>query len=110
MSNEIVLCVLTSGETRNPIGSVAPDDMLIAVGFGSAGVYQDGALVLDGEDPPEGYRDEDGCLTVRHAEQVATELPLGVWEIRIDAPLWSAVWRRAEPGKWVCVEAGQGFA
>ena len=30
------ICVLTTGENRNPIGSVARLDMVIAAGFGGA--------------------------------------------------------------------------
>lgn len=103
----------TTGTLRNPIGSVACRRMLVAVGFGGAGLYRNGNLVLNGErNTPKKYRDKsrDGYLTARMCEKYAARRAPATWEIRIDAPLWSAVWRRVRPGKWICVDAGMGFA
>lgn len=95
--------ILRTSESRNPIGSVAPLDMMIAIGFGSAVVTHDGKTVLDGDRAL-------GWLRVRDAEKRAKRDPRGCWQIHIDGPLWSAVWERKRPGKWVCIEAGRGFA
>jgi hypothetical protein len=105
MSDATILHVTTTGETRSPIGSVLALDHVIAVGFGRAEVCHDGETVLDGEDP-----DREDWLTVGDAEKAATESPDGKWTIEIDAPLWSAKWERQGPGRWACVEAGEGFA
>ena len=105
--------VSTTGTSRNPIGSVACKSMLIVVGFGEAALYRNSKRVLNGErDTPKKYRDKsrDGYLSVRMCEKYAARRAPSNWEIRIDAPLWSATWRRVRPGKWVCVEAGMGFA
>ena len=106
--------VLTTGSTRNPIGRLASLDMPIVAGFGGAGVFHNGRLVIDGErffaNARRGLADREGWTTVRHAEKLARLDPRGQWRIRIDSPLWSATWERKRPGKWVCIEAGEGFA
>jgi|SRR6185312_2080136 len=113
MREATVIHVMTTAETRNPIGSVARLDMTIAVGFGSAVVTRDGKVMLDGEKFYRNARrrlaDGEGWASVRHAEKLAKRTR-GVWRIEIDAPLWSAKWERKSPGKWVCIEAGEGFA
>jgi hypothetical protein len=110
-----VIHVLTTGERRNPLGSVARLDMGIAVGFGEAVVTRDGRVVLDGErffaNMRRGLTDREGWARVRHAEKLARRYPRrATWRITINAPLWSATWERKRPGKWICVEAGKGFA
>ena len=108
--------ILRTGEARNPLGSVARLDMVIAVGFGSATVSRNGVTVLDGErfysNARRGLANRDGWTTVRHAEKLARRRrrPRDRWTIEINAPLWSATWERQRPGKWVCIEAGEGFA
>lgn len=97
--------ISTTGEIRNPIGSALADDFVIAIGFGSAVVCCDGETILDGEDDSR-----DGWITVADAEQAAVERPNGRWTIEIDGPLWSARWERQAPGRWICIEAGEGFA
>lgn len=105
MSDPLILHVTTTCETRNPLGSVLALDHVIGVGFGRAEVCCNGESVLDGE----GYERED-WLTVAEAEEAAKANPLGRWTIEIDAPLWSAKWERQGPERWVCVDAGEGFA
>lgn len=114
MSEDVYIHISTTGTTRNPIGRVARLDMHIAVGFGGAVVTHNGRVVLDGErfysNARRGLANKHGWTTVRHAEKLARRNPHGVWRIKIDAPLWSAKWERKRPGKWVCVDAGIGFA
>lgn len=106
-----VICVLTTGTARNPIGKPAHLDMVIAIGFGSAVVTRNGRTVIDGERPSmRKHCDAEGWVRVRHAEKVARRHPRSVWRIEINGPLWSAVWERKRPGKWLCIEAGEGFA
>lgn len=105
--------ILLSGEHRNPIGSVARLDDCIVVGFGYAHVYVDFAdglgerTVFDGEIE---YRRRERPLTFRDVERKVRRDPRGVWRCRMYAPLWDATWERKRPGKWVCIEAGEGFA
>lgn len=98
--------VMTTGETRNPIGSCADMLMTIAVGFGAAYVTRDGKHVLDGEDV---YRRRKRLL-VFHAETRARRSPRSKWQIVMHAPLWNATWERRGRNRWVCVESGMGFA
>ncbi|MBN3948387.1 MAG: hypothetical protein HWQ38_18810 [Nostoc sp. NMS7] len=39
-----------TGTSRNPLLSIAPLDMYIAVGFGKAQILKDGKIIYDGED------------------------------------------------------------
>lgn len=96
-----------TGESRNPIGSVARLDMGIAIGFGCADVTHDGRTIIDGEHE---YKRGRRVPTLRDAEKKAKRDPRGVWRCSIHGPMWSAVWERKRPGKWVCIEAGEGFA
>lgn len=97
--------VLTTGETRNPIGSALLPDYVIAIGFDSAVVCCDGEVVLDGE-----TNEHADWIAVADAEKAAVERGSGRWTIEIDGPLWSARWERQGPGRWICIEAGKGFA
>ena len=121
-----------TGETRNPIGSLAPLDMVIAVGFGSAAVsWRDGLTLVAEQDqerrlPPKKYGrrraiaerrrarqlvDRCGYIRLCLVEKFAAKYPhRGPYVVRMYAPLWEATWRRERPGKWVCVAAGEGFA
>lgn len=102
--------ISTSGTTRNRIGSRAPKDMVICVGFGSAAVYCNGIRVLDGERAPRKHCDGNGYLRLKHAEKLARKARRAKWEVDMQAPLWSATWRRNKRGQWICVDAGMGFA
>jgi hypothetical protein len=108
--------VLRTGEARNPLGTVASLDMIVAVGFGYARVTRDGVEVLDGERAADRGR----YVTVRDAERLACRTArtrrrqhqrrAHDWRITITGALWEAEWQRQRPGKWVCVRAGDGFA
>lgn len=111
--------VCYSGASRNPIDSVAPLDMIVAVGFGLAEVARDGKLVVDGEraaryDLPAAVRrrfcNDEGYVTLRKVERFAAKRPRSLWTVHIRGPLWDATWERRRPGKWVCTSAGDGFA
>lgn len=105
--------VLTTGTTRNPIGKVSSLDRVIAVGFGSATVRRDGVCVIDGErEKRRSLLTRGGFVTLRKVEKYIRRMGQGRrrWTAEMHAPLWSASWERQRPGKWVCVEAGEGFA
>ena len=95
--------ISVSGETRTPIGSHAPLDMPIVVGFGCAKITKDGELFFDGEKSWD-------IKQLEEIEAVARESPESCWRCIMDAPLWSASWERNEKGEWVCYESGEGFA
>lgn len=102
-----------TGDARNPIGKVSSLDRVICVGFGGAAVYRDGEMFVDGEQPERrSVLNQEGFVTLRKIEHWIKKQRAGHhrWTARMDAPLWSAKWERQRPGKWVCVEAGEGFA
>ena len=102
-----------TGTLRNPLGKVSPLGRVIGVGFGSATVSRDGVLFVDGEHPKRrGLTNREGWVTLRKVEKWIKRHGAGRsrWVAAIRAPLWDATWERQRPGKWVCVEAGMGFA
>lgn len=104
---KIAIHVQTTGETRNPIGSVASLDMWTAV-CGYVHLTRDGEVIDDLEHPRRRwFRRRES--TLRAVERYARKHP-GAYKIVFNAPLWSATFRRVRPGKWICVEAGKGFA
>jgi hypothetical protein len=101
--------------------------MVIAVGFGGAHVLEDGLVILDGESPtgrtrlardsrravgPDGYlRVCDVDRFIRRERKRGRRF--GRLEIQMFAPLWSATWERRHvrgQQRWICTEAGEGFA
>lgn len=103
----------TTGTLRNPIGKVSPLGRVIGCGFGWATVSRDGVLFVDGEHPRRrGLTNREGWVTLRKVEKWIKRHGAGRsrWVAAIRAPLWDATWERQRPGKWVCVEAGMGFA
>lgn len=105
-SEEECMIVTVSGETRNPIGSVALLDSVIAVGLGQATIERDGRVVVDCE--TEMWADNQ--WTFADAERLAAEDAYGCWRVVMNAPLWNATWERRGPSEWICVAAGLGFA
>lgn len=88
-------------------------DRAICVGFGIAAVYRDGKVFADGENERRRFLlTSDGVVTLRRVEKWIRRHGAGGsrWTAAIRAPLWDATWERKRPGKWVCVEAGEGFA
>lgn len=113
----VIVHVLHSGEARNPIGSRAPIDMMIAVGFGSATVERDGQIIIDVSYPLRArdrrlFCDRDGFIRLRKIEKYIERrrLQRSIWRVILNAPLWSATWERRGPKRWICAEAGEGFA
>lgn len=102
-----------SGAVRNPLGKVASLDTVICVGFGSATVFRDGVQFCDGDEPERrGMVNRRGLVTLRQVEKYIRRQRLGHhrWSASVHAPLYNATWERRRPGKWVCVETGEGFA
>lgn len=81
-------------------------ERLIGVGFGHAGVYRDGVCVVNCDDL------EADDVSGADAEAMAMKDPNHVWEIKIQAPLSGAIWRRegTDIGRWLQVENLGGFA
>ena len=87
--------------------AIAPMDMVIAVGFGSACLTKNGKLVWD-EQRANGEWEK--MLTVAQAEKLALRDPNADWRIEKHGPLHGETYQRQGPGKWVCIEQNQGFA
>ena len=114
-----------TGTSRNPLLSIAPLDMYIAVGFGDAQILKDGKVIYDGETED----DESEIKQLSEFEAIAQSDPNHNYQCFLNAPLWSARWERhdwylfmrsgdwqvieesdGKAGIWVCIEAGEGFA
>lgn len=89
-----------------PVEKVAPMEMLIAVGFGSACVTCDDEIVY-GE--MEFEREGKELWTTQDAENEALKNPEHDWRIEKFGPLHGEVYQRHEPGKWVLIDSNIGF-
>lgn len=94
-----------SGESRNPIGSVADLRMLVGVGFGVARIYKGSEVIYD-----EHEAEDSDYYPLSHFEGMAQLDPDHVWKCVMEDPLWNATWERQETNKWTCVSSGMGFA
>lgn len=85
--------------------TVAPLDMIIAVGFGSAMVTKNGELIYD-----EQSVEDEKYWTVQDAENLAKLEPDCDWRIEKFGPLHGETFQRQGDANWVCIESNQGFA
>ena len=90
-----------------PVQRLAPMDMVIAVGFGSATLTKDGQVVYS---EPQRSCEEDEFWTVAMAEAEALKDPDHDWRITMFAPLRDREYQRHGPGQWVLIASGMGFA
>ena len=84
---------------------IAPMDMVIAVGFGSATVTKNSELIYD-----EHTISGDNYWTVQDVENLALKEPDCDWRIEKYGPLHGETFQRQGDGNWICVESNQGFA
>lgn len=84
---------------------VAPMEMLIAVGFGSAYVTKDDECVYD-----EQMVTDDKYWTVQDAENLAKLDPDKDWRITKMGPMHGETFQRQGENNWVCIESNEGFA
>lgn len=85
---------------------VAPMDMLIAVGFGSACVTKNGELIYQ----EQSVENDNDYWTVKDAENEALKDPDCDWRIVKFGPLHGETFQRHGDGIWVCIESNRGFA
>jgi hypothetical protein len=85
--------------------SLFPPNGIIAVGFGSAILSCDGA-VLYYEDPESDAPDMTGAW----AESLAAQDPDHDWRISLQSPLSEREYQRHGPDQWVLIKQGEGFA
>jgi hypothetical protein len=100
-------CLTCRAHGANP-QKVAPMDMRIAVGFGSAFLSKNGKEVWDEQRVKDG--DWDKMLTVAQAEKMARRDPDADWRIHKHGPLHGEVYQRQGKDNWVCIEQDNGFA
>lgn len=86
-----------------PRPSMFPEDGLIAVGFGFAGLTRDGDVVWQ-----EG--ESDDLMTGAQAEKVAALDPDHDWRIVLNGPLSGRTYQRHGDGEWALIEQNSGFA
>ncbi len=85
---------------------VAPLDMLVCVGFGSAVVTRDGEEVW----AELSVDDEQETHDVLHFENLAAADPDHDWRIDIQGPLRGRTYQRHDAARWVLVDSNAGFA
>jgi hypothetical protein len=88
------------------VEQVAPMDLWITVGFGSAFVTKDGEVTYS-EPPNTEWEDTLGLVAV---ELTAREYPESDWRVHLSGPLHGEVYQRQGKNKWVLVESNRGFA
>ncbi len=96
-----------------PVHGMASMDTVVAVGFGSAFVSKNGAVIYS--EPSNTSDDPDlyaaSCnVTLELFERIATANPRDDWRLHLHAPLRGRVYQRHGPGKWVLIESNEGFA
>jgi hypothetical protein len=89
---------------------VAPMDMLIAVGFGSAVATKDGQIVYDEQEAMRGGGDFDDLATLQQIEDMAVADPDHDWRVVLHGPLRGREYQRHDAAHWVLVDSNQGFA
>lgn len=87
-----------------PVDCVAPLDMIIAVGFGTAQITKDNEIIF-----MEGYNDED-FRKLQEFEDMAKADPDHDWRALLVAPLREREYQRHDDDRWVLVHSGEGFA
>lgn len=85
--------------------SIAPMDMIIAVGFGMAEVTRNGHPVYQ-----EDSIKDNNYWTVKDAETMAARDPDHDWRITKEGALHGETFQRQGINQWVCVESNKGFA
>lgn len=86
---------------------IAPLNMPICVGFGSAFVTKNGEMFYDGE---KALQDEVEPLTVGDIEQMARNDPDNDWRIVKHGPMHGETFQRHGDDAWVCIESNAGFS
>jgi hypothetical protein len=86
-----------------PVEVIAPMNMLIAVGFGTAEVRRGNKVIFD-------EQSSDDFHELQEFEDLAKQDPDHNWTVVLDAPLRSRKYQRQGEGKWVLIESGMGFA
>lgn len=84
---------------------VAPMNMVIAVGFGSATVTKGPELIYD-----EQQVEDEKYWTVQDVENLAEKEPDLDWRITKFGPMHGETFQRQGAGNWVCIESNEGFA
>ena len=86
---------------------IAPLEMMIAIGFGSAFVTKDDEQIYDGE---ADYQNNNEPKCVRDIEAMARLDPDHDWRITKYGFLHGETFQRHGEDAWVCVESNMGFA
>lgn len=85
---------------------IAPEEMLIAVGFGVATVTKNGKEIYN----ENSIKNESDLWTLKEAEEEALKDEDNDWRIHLVAPLSERHYQRQDKNKWVLYEKSQGFA
>lgn len=97
---------LTCGATHQ----LAPMDLYIAVGFGSAQLTKDGEVLFDGEDASRDEEADEELFSLGYWEAKAELDPDHDWRVSLQGPLRGRTYQRQGKEHWVLVESNMGFA
>ena len=89
---------------------IAPMDMVIGVGFGSAYASKDGQTVYDEMDVMHKGGDFDDLATLQQIEDMAVADPDHDWRVSLQGPLRGREYQRHDVGHWVLIDSNEGFA
>lgn len=89
---------------------LAPLDMVIAVGFGSAYASKDGEMIYEEPNYNDPKMKDENYKTVADIEAIAAKDPDHDYRIVKYAPLKEGEWQRQGEKRWVLIREGQGFA
>lgn len=89
-----------------PVLPLADMDMVIAIGFGYAGITRDRKDVW--HEPIDAAWED--LPTLAHFEEMAAADPDHDWRAILDGPMRGRTYQRQGPGQWVLVASNQGFA
>lgn len=84
---------------------IAPMDMVISVGFGSATATKGSEVIYD-----EQFVENEEYWTVQDVENLAAKEPDIDWRITKFGPLHGETFQRQGANNWVCIESNEGFA
>uniref|UniRef100_A0A6M3JIZ2 Uncharacterized protein n=1 Tax=viral metagenome TaxID=1070528 RepID=A0A6M3JIZ2_9ZZZZ len=88
--------------------NIAPMDMTIAVGYGTAQVMRDGEIIYN--ENTANIQSYDDYKTLSEFEEMAEQDPDHDWRVILNAPFKDSEYQRRGKEKWVLIKSGMGFA
>ncbi len=90
--------------------TIAPLDMVIAVGFGAAYATKDDQTIYDEMEVMHAGGEWDDFWPLSKVEELAKADPDHDWRVVMHGPLRGRTYQRHGDGEWVLIESNEGFA